>query len=129
MSRAIVYVDRSDIRDGRVEDVRAAVDGLVAFVEEHNRRILDYRFFIDDDAGRMTLVAVHPDAAALELHLEVGAERFRTMAELIHLRSIEVFGDPGDTVMEHLRQKAGMLGEGVSVTVHRSSSGFTRLPG
>lgn len=126
MSEAIVYIDRSDVRDGKLEDVRTAVKALVAFVEEHNPRIIDYRFFIDEDAGRMTLVAIHPDPAALEFHLDVGAEEFRKMTDLIELRSIEVFGSPGERVMEQLAQKAEMLGEGDTVMVHASATGFTR---
>jgi hypothetical protein len=126
MSEPIVYIDRSDVREGKLEEVKAAIKGLVAFVEEHNQRIIDYRFFIDDAADRMTLVAIHPDPAALEFHLDVGAAEFRKMTDLIELRSIEVFGTPGERVMEQLRQKAEMLGEGGSVTVHAASTGFTR---
>jgi hypothetical protein len=125
----IVYVDRSDIREGRLEELTAAIESLASFIEQHNPRILDYRIFIDAEAGRMMVVAVHPDAEAMELHLEVGKEEFRKVGDLIELRSIDVFGRPSETVMQQLREKAAMLGEHGTVNVYEPSAGFTRLGG
>jgi hypothetical protein len=128
VSDAIVYIDRSDIRDGKVEDVKTAIKALVEFIDAHNPKLIDYRFFIDDATGRMILVATHPDSTALEFHMEVGGPEFRKLSGLITLRSIEVFGRPSNRAMQQLHEKAEMLGEDGSVSVHEQFAGFTRLP-
>jgi hypothetical protein len=126
-SELIVYIDRSNIRDGRLEEVKTAIEHLVEFVNEHNPRIIDYRFFVEEKGGRLTLVAVHPDSAALEFHMDVGNEEFRKLAPMIALRSIEVFGRPSERVMNQLQEKADMLGENGTVSVHEHFTGFTRI--
>jgi hypothetical protein len=86
-----------------------------------------YRIHIDADAHRMTVVAVHPDSESLELHLEVGRGQFRSLAGMITLRHIEVYGRLSDKARTMLEQKAKMLGGG-KVTVHGSFAGFVRTP-
>lgn len=125
MSDPIVYVDTSEVRDGKLEELVPAMADLADFVEANNPRILSYRFFLDDDAGRMTVVAVHPDSEALELHMDVGKEEFRAFGELVKLTSIAVYGDVDDRVRERLEEKAEMLG-GATVAVPDQRAGFTR---
>lgn len=127
MSEPIVYIDRSDIREGRSEEVKVAARELVEFIREREPQLLAYGFHFDEDDTRMTVIAIHPDAASLKLHLEIGSKAFRRFAELIDLRTIEVFGDPGDSVLGRLREKAADLGDGGSVVVHRQQAGFARL--
>lgn len=125
-SGLIVYLDRSEIREGRTEDLKHGVRRLVAFIERREPRLIHYGFHIDEEAGLMTVLAVHPDSASLELHLEVGGPEFRRLADLITLRSIEVYGSPSDRALEMLEQKANALGDG-GVTVQEQLAGFTRL--
>jgi hypothetical protein len=125
MPEPIVYIDVSDIREGKIDVLKAAVKELATFIETNNPHILSYRFFVDDDAGRMTVVAVHPNADALEFHMEVGDAKFRKFADLVDLSSITVYGDVGEAVLERLDQKARMLGRG-HVAVHHSHAGFSR---
>lgn len=73
----IVYIDRSRIRPGKIGEVRQAIDELVAFIDAREPQLLHYGFYLDEESSRMTVVAVHPDAASVELHMEVGAEAFR----------------------------------------------------
>jgi len=72
----------------------------------------------------MTVTAVHPDSASLELHMKVGREEFRKLGELITLREIEVYGSISDGAREMLEQKVKMLGGRVTVT--ERFSGFAR---
>lgn len=127
VSEPIVYIDRSRIREGKIEDVRAAARDLVAFVEANEPQLISYGFFIEEPANAMTVVAVHPDSASLELHMEIGGPRFKAFADLIEMRSIEVFGRVSEKVMQQLRQKAEMLGTSGSVQVHEMHAGFLRV--
>ncbi|AZM92656.1 MULTISPECIES: hypothetical protein [Streptomyces] len=121
----IHYVDRSDILPGRLDDAKAAMRELAAFVETVEPQLLAYHFYVDRAGSTMTLLAVHPDAASLELHLELGGPRFRAFVPLIRMRSIDVYGDPGPSVMDRLHAKAALLGDG-TVTAHARVAGFTR---
>ena len=126
MSRVIVYIDRSDIRPGKLGQAKDQAKHLAGFVEQNNPKIIDYRIFIDDESQRMTVVAVHPDSDALEFHMEVGNEEFRRFQRLLTLRSIEIFGRPSERLMSQLREKADMLGETGTVSVQEDFVGFTR---
>jgi hypothetical protein len=128
MAEPVVYIDHSEIRPGRLEEVRQAIPGLVGFIDEHEPRLIFYGFYIDEQASAMTVVAVHPDSESLELHLEIGGPQFRKLAESIDLRSIEVYGQPSATALNQIRQKADMLGEGARVVVRDLQAGFARLP-
>ena len=72
----------------------------------------------------MTVTAVHPDSASLELHMDVGREEFRKLGEMLTLRQIEVYGAISDQARQMLEQKAQMLGG--SVRVVERFSGFAR---
>jgi len=120
----IVYIDHSDIHEGRLEDLKDGIRRLVEFIEAHEPRLLAYGFHLDEEAGLMTVTAVHPDSASLELHLEIGREEFRKLGDLITLREVEVYGSISDSAREMLEQKAQMLGGRVRVT--ELLSGFAR---
>jgi hypothetical protein len=121
---AVVYIDRSEIREGRADELRAGVSKLVDFVDAHEPQLIAYAFHVDEKAGEMTVIAVHPDSASLELHVEVAGGEFRKLAHLVTLREIRIYGRPSDRALALLQQKAEMLGEGVTVRVHEPDAGF-----
>lgn len=121
----ILYLDRSTIAPGAIDEVRAKTAELVDFIEAREPRLLCYGFVIDPDAGEMTVAAVHPDAASLALHLQLGGPRFAAIGRHIRLRSIEVFGEPGRAATEALQQKARLLGD-ADVRIRTLDPGFTR---
>jgi hypothetical protein len=125
MGEAIVYVDRSIIRPGAVTELRKAVTELVEFIRAREPRLIAYGFYLDDEALTMTVVAVHPDSASLELHLGIGGPEFAKVGAFITLRQIEVFGEPSDAALELLAAKATMLG-GAKVVIRAPDAGFDR---
>lgn len=127
MSEALVYIDQSDVRQGKVEEVKSQMQELAAFVKDNMPRLIAYGFYLNDDETRMTVVAIHPDTASLEFHLETGGPAFREFAELITLQSIDVYGRPSEKAIGQLHQKAEMLGENATVDIHDRQAGFSRL--
>jgi hypothetical protein len=126
-SEPIVYIDHSDIREGSLEELRSGVRRLVDFIEAREPRLIAYGFYIDEDAMTMTVVAVHPDPASLELHLDIGGAEFRKLAQLLTLTTIECYGRPSYKALEQLRQKAAMLGDGGTIVSVDRTAGFTRI--
>ena len=125
MAQPIVYVDTSIIRPGKLGQLTAAMTHLAGFVQANMPRLISYGFFMNQTQTQMTVVAVHPDSASLESHMDVGAAEFRKFADLIELQGIEVYGRVSETVLERLHRKAHMLGK-ATVTVHEFYAGFTR---
>ena len=126
MSDTIVYIDTSDVREGALEELKAAVEELVVFVQESEPRLLAYNAYLSDDGTRLTVVHVHPDSASLEYHLEVAGPIFRRFVELVTLSSIHVYGEPSEKVLLQLHEKARLLGNG-AVVVDGLHAGFARF--
>ena len=126
MSNHIVYIDRSKIRPGKLEELKKAIPELVDFIKASEPQLISYGFYVDERASRMTVVAVHPDAASVELHMKVGGAAFRAFAEFIEMEAIEVYGELTDGALEELQLKADALGDSGRVVVERLHSGFSR---
>jgi len=125
MRQSIVYIDTSTIRVGKLEQLEIAMKQLAEFVEANVPQLISYGFFLDEQRTQMTVVAIHPDSASLEFHMDVGRAEFQKFVDLIQLSRIEVYGAVSDAVLERLHQKARMLGSG-TVAVHEFYAGFTR---
>jgi hypothetical protein len=126
MSEAIVYVDTADVREGSLEDLKKAIEELVAFIESNEPRIIAYNVYFNDEGTEMTVVHVHPDSASLEYHLEVAGPIFRRLVGLVTLSSIQVYGKPGERVLQQLQEKSRLLGGG-AVVVAPLHAGFARF--
>ena len=124
-SEPIVYIDHSDVRDGSLEELKAGVRRLVDFIDAREPQLISYGFYVDEAASKMTVVAVHPDSASLELHMEIGIAEFRKLALMLTLTSIECYGRPSERALEQLREKAGTLGDGGTVLSIGRFAGFT----
>jgi len=127
MAQPIVYVDTSEVRPGRLEELKAAMDDLARFVQANEPQLLAYHVYFNDDGTRMTVLHINPDSASLELHMEVAGPRFPPIGEFIKMLSIDVYGRPDGGLVQRLRQKAEMLGSG-NVRVHDFHTGFSRMP-
>jgi len=126
-SGPIVYIDHSDIREGSLEELKWGVRRLVDFIDAREPQLITYGFYIDEDATKMTVVAVHPDSASLELHMDLGSGEFRKLAHLLTLTAIECYGGPSERALEQLRRKAVTLGHDATVLSIRRFAGFTHL--
>lgn len=126
MSEPIIYVDQSEIRDGKLEELEKGLNELAEFVEENEPQLLAYNVYFNEDRTRMTVVHVHSDSESLEFHMQVAGQQFPKFAEFIQLESIDIYGAPSDDLVERLRGKAEMLGSG-AVRVHDFHTGVARF--
>jgi hypothetical protein len=123
----IVYIDRSKVREGSLDELKEGVSRLAAFIEAREPQLIAYGFYLDEQAATMTVVAVHPDSASLELHMDVGTAEFRKLAHLLTLTAIECYGRPSERALEQLRRKAGALGDGSTIVSVGRFAGFAHL--
>lgn len=126
MSEPIVFVDSSEIREGKLEELKAALKELVEFVETNEPRPIAYNVHINEAGTVMTVVQVHPDSASMEHHMQLAGPAFPTFVELLKLRTMDVYGMPSDRLLGQLRRKIELLGD-ATIDVHDRHAGFTRL--
>jgi hypothetical protein len=125
-SSSILVVDSSEIVEGKLDEVKAGVEDLVAFVEANEAEPLAYDIYFDQAGTQMTVVQIHPDSASLERHLTVAGPVFRRFAALVTLGRVDVYGEPSDAALEQIRKKAQLLGN-APVAVHELHAGFRRF--
>ncbi len=126
MSSPIVYVDHSEIVEGRLEELTGQLDGLVALIESNEPRLIAYAVYLNEDRTELSVVHVHRDVASLVTHFQVTGPAFRNFVDLVRLQSIDVYGEAPEDVVDQLRAKARLLGN-ATVSVHAFHAGFIRL--
>jgi quinol monooxygenase YgiN len=125
MSQPLVYVDTSEVRPGKLEQLKPAITELAAFVEENEPGLISYTAYFSESGDRMSVVHIHADPASLDYHLDVAGPLFQRFSDLVTLSSIHIYGEPSETALGQLREKLRMLGAG-DVIVHAPHAGFVR---
>ncbi|WP_454697775.1 hypothetical protein [Arthrobacter humicola] len=125
MSDFLVYLDTSDVRPGKLGELKVAMEDLARFVEANEPRIIAYDVYFSDDGTRMNVLQVHQDLASLEFHLEVAGPRFPPIAPLVRLRTIEIFGAVTEELVKQLEAKTQLLGG--TVMIRNLHAGFARV--
>jgi hypothetical protein len=125
MGGFIAYLDTSEVRAGKLEELKAAMAELAVFVQQNEPRIISYCVCFSEDGSTMSVLHLHPDMASLELHMKVAGPKFPPVASLIQLKTIEIFGRPSEDLLAQLRSKAQLLGTG-TVIVRDVHAGFAR---
>ncbi len=126
MGEPLIVLDTSEIREGKREELERGIAELAAFVETNEPDPISYEIFFGDDGRVMTVLQVHPDSASMERHMEIAGPVFAKFADLVALRTVDVYGAPSEKVLELLRGKAELLGS-AAVAVHDLQAGFARF--
>jgi hypothetical protein len=127
MSGPFIFIATNQLRDGKLEAERDRAGELSSFIEASEPQLLAFNEYVNEEGTEVAVVQVHPDAASMELHMDVVAERAASAyAETLKATtSIQVYGEPSEAVLAMLRRQAGA---GVPMTVKRHHvAGFTRI--
>jgi hypothetical protein len=127
VSEPIVSIDVSEVREGKLEELKTLMKELGEFIEANEPRAVAYQMFLDQQGAMMTVIQVHPDSESMEFHMEVAASLFRRFSDLLTLLRIDIYGEPSDRLVRRMQQKGRMLGN-APVIVHRPHVGFMRVP-
>jgi hypothetical protein len=122
----IIFVATNRLKDDALEAERARVGELVEFVEREEPQVLGFNEYVNEAGDEVTVVQIHPDAASLEKHLGVIADRARHAYEetLDRTVRIQVFGELPDPVTSALRKQAS---DGVEIIISAERlGGFLR---
>jgi hypothetical protein len=122
----LIVVDTSEVHEGKLEELKAALEELAEFVEANEADPIAYNIYFNEDGARMTVLQIHPSSASMELHLEVAGPIFRKLGDLLTLTRVDFYGTPSDALLEQMHQKARLLGS-APVVVNELHAGFARL--
>jgi hypothetical protein len=128
MSAPFIFVSRSRIREGMLEDYKRYLGEFAEFVEANEPRVLVFEAYVSEDGTEVSGVQVHPDAESMEFHLQVAGERVMEAERFLELDSAEVYGTPSASLRQMLSQMADSLGVAVRVSPQHAG-GMTRLNG
>lgn len=126
MSDFVVYLDTSEVRPGKLGELKPAMQDLARFVEVNEPRIIAYDVYFSADGTRMSVLHIHTDLPSLEFHLKVAGPQFPPIAPLVQLRTIEIFGAVNEELVKLLEAKTQLLGG--TVIIHDLHAGFARVP-
>lgn len=126
MPDPLVIIDSSEVREGKLEDLKRAMNELVELAQANEPRMIAYTVYLNEDSTRVTVLQIHPDSASAEFHMKVAGSAFSGFADLVQMSGIDIYGKPSDDLLERLRRKAQILGSG-TVVVHDLHAGFARF--
>lgn len=125
MTGPFVYVGTMTIKPGRLEEARKGLAELVDFVETNEPRLIAFHTFLDEEAGKLAIVHVHPDSASMEFHMEVAAKHFTTTFDYLEkVVSEQYFGSISAGLAAELAKWEDPSVAVTRVPVH--AGGFTR---
>jgi hypothetical protein len=61
----------------------------------------------------------------MEHHMQIAGPAFLRLADVVELRSMDVYGQPSDALLDLIERKIEMLGN-ATVAVHEHHAGFLR---
>jgi hypothetical protein len=121
-----IFIATNRLKEGKLDAERERVSGLVEVIEKNEPRLIAFNEYVNEEGTEVGVVQVHRDARSMEFHMNTVAESAaRAYAETLEATtSIQVYGPPGDAVLEMLSRQAGA---GVALVVKRHHlGGFTR---
>jgi quinol monooxygenase YgiN len=118
MSGEVIYVDRFEVAEGRVEDFKRYAAELATFVEENEPAVRSYHYYMDGDNGAGTAVFIFGNPEALDRHLDLVSTRFQEGYQLLRASDIELLGRPSE--------RAAAMAASFGGRVRASIAGFDR---
>ena len=126
MSEPVVSIDVSRIHQGKLEELKRAMQELVEFVDANETQPFLYGVYFNDDNTEMTVLQVHPDSASMEFHMDIAGSEFKGLSEFLTLLRIDIYGKAGERLLDQMRRKAKLLGN-AALAVHGRHAGLARL--
>lgn len=126
MSQPIVFISHHRIRDGRADELRAALEAGGRLIRSTKPATVLFAPYFDASGTEVRIVHVFADADAMTRHFVGAAERSASVADLIEPLGFEVYGPAPAEAVEQLRVGAARSAADV-VTFPDAIGGFLRV--
>ncbi len=113
MGEPIVFISRSKIKEGKLEELRQLSKEVLAMIEASKPGTVFQNAYFNESTSEVTFVHIFPDADAMDQHMLGVDERVNKSAEFMQPMSMEIFGSPGEKTNQMFNQ---IETKGVSLT-------------
>src|SRR5262245_8746292 len=108
MSEPFIFIGTHRLREGKLEAAKGMGEWLAELVKSEEPRVTAFSAYVNDEGTEVSVVQVHPDADSMLFHMELLSKHITGAYEgdgpLDETLSIQLYGDPGATVLEMVRQ-------------------------
>ena len=118
MAGEITFVGTYALPEGQFDEWAEAIIDMVDFVKANSTRLISFEVYVNEAMSEATSIYVHPDTESFEEHMQVAATRIDRGAQMVEVVRIDVYGDPGQRVLQRLHQ-ASEASNGFPVAVKR----------
>jgi hypothetical protein len=125
MSEPIVFISHHRVKPGKLEALKALTKEIWAAMETEKPRTLMNLAYLNEEGTEIAFLHAFADVEAMQLHWQGADERTQKAYEYIEPIGFEIYGSPGEQILEGMRGEA--MG-GVTLTVlPEFVTGFLRL--
>ena len=107
MSEPIVFISTHRIKEGKPDEFRERYREGASAIQSQKPDTVAFLAYLNEDETEVTTIHVFPDTEAMERHVEGAVDRATGAAEFLEFREFEIYGSPGDQVLESMRRVAG----------------------
>ena len=127
MSQPFIFISTFRLKQGTLEAFKEMCQGLVAFVESNEPRVIAFNLYANEDGTEVSNVQVHPDADSMVSHMKLLHEHISGAGSdegpIDVTTSNQIYGIPDDAVLEMIEG----FDPGVPLTIKPLPlAGFTR---
>jgi hypothetical protein len=116
----IVFISNQKVKEGKLSEYAQYYREVAELTERTKPRTVAHLAYASEDGAAISIVHVFPDAEALATHMQ-GVEDLANKAyEFMEITSFEIYGDPGDAVLDNMKSIAG---SGIAVTIKPQAIG------
>lgn len=110
MTEPIVFISRSRVRDGKLDQLRGFLADGAPTLQAAKPLTVAFLPYLSEDRRELAIVHLFADADALAAHLEGVAERSSAADEFIETLGYEIYGRPSEPVLGMMRAAAARTG-------------------
>jgi quinol monooxygenase YgiN len=110
MAEPVVFISRFRVKAGTVDALRRYASEATEALERDKPRTVVFAMYLDEQAGRASIVHAFGDSEAMDAHFEGAADRSAAAYEFLQPEGWDVYGAPSEQAMATLRQAAETAG-------------------
>lgn len=110
MAEPVFFVSRFRVRAGMADALRRYASDATEALERDKPRTVVFAMYLDELAGRLSIVHAFGDSDAMDAHFEGAADRSAAAYEFLQPDGWDVYGAPSEQAMATLRQAAETAG-------------------
>ena len=118
MADTIRFVFELTIDEKQLDSAKGLLSAAIEDVQAKDSGVMDYEFYLNDDATKLYAVERYKNSDAVMAHLGIVGETLAKLLELAPMTRAEAFGNPSDEVLKAL--------EPFNLSVYPRWGGFTR---